>query len=73
MPLVCLQFMIVVLLDHTHYLKFLDYLSDKLDGLQHPVKHATQSMEEYLQLADEYFAKQIQDPGKKRVGLTYFT
>lgn len=41
---------------------------DKLDGLQHGrVKHATQSMEEYLQLADEYFAKQIQDPGKKRV------
>ena len=73
MPQVCLQFMIVIFPDHTHLL-FLNYLSDKLDGLQHPVKHATQSMEEYLQLADEYFAKQIQDPGKKRVGLlTYFT
>lgn len=45
------------------------FLTDKLDGLQHRPKHVTQSMEEYLQLADEYFAKQIQDPGKKRVSL----
>ena len=42
-------------------------LADKLDGLQHRPKHATQSMDEYLQLADEYFARQIREPGKKRV------
>lgn len=47
---------------------------DKLDGLQHGKKKQSAqssraSMDEFLQLADEYFAKQMQEPGKKRVGM----
>jgi hypothetical protein len=46
--------------------------ADKLDGLKHDMKKHTQvsskaSMEDLLQVADEYFAKQMRDPGKKRV------
>ena len=60
---------------HTKVFKILIHdslvLADKLDGLQHRPKHATQSMDEYLQLADEYFARQIREPGKKRVNLQF--
>lgn len=52
------------------------YLADKLDGLQHgKKKHAEKSsrasMDEFLQVADEYFARQAQEPGKKRVNTLF--
>jgi len=47
-------------------------IADKLDGIKnkHP-SHSHSSMEELLQVADEYFARQIQEPGKKRVSQGY--
>lgn len=49
------------------------WFPDKLDGLKHDMKKhhmsSKASMEEFLQVADEYFAKQMQEPGKKRVKL----
>ena len=54
------------------------YVADKLDGVIHgkkkqPGQSSRASMDEFLQLADEYFAKQMQEPGKKRVGLNMHT
>lgn len=57
--------------DFFFYLFYCSIITDKLDGLSHGMhkREPTTTMEDYLQLADDYFARKT-IPGKKMVSVS---